>query len=91
MPLKTSRDILLFFTFKGSDSLYFISHNGMDIFGEEYVPVLTLPLEEFKLNIQFQCMQPHYSKSFSYKVIPIHGIIFILKGFSLLSQQFHYF
>jgi hypothetical protein len=71
IPKKTNRDVLLFFTFKESDSLYFISHDGLDLLKPEDSPKLRFPLkEEFELNILFQSTQPSYSKSFSYRVIP---------------------
>ena len=70
LPKKTG-DILLFFTVEGLNSLYFISHDGIDVFREEDVPQLTFPFtREFELRILFQYEQPNYSKEVSYKVIP---------------------
>ncbi len=74
LPKKTSRDIFLFFTFYGSNSLYFIPYFGKEhIFrSEDDVPPLTFPLEkEFELSIKWEISQYGDSdEGVSYKVIP---------------------
>lgn len=71
LPKKTGRDILLFFTSKESDSLYFVTHDKTEAFIDEDISVLTFALQkELEIRIDFHCTQPNYSKSFYYNIIP---------------------
>ncbi len=71
IPKKTSKDILLFFTIEGFESLYILSYDKMDRFREKDVDSSKIPLnKEFEIHVKFQCFKPNYSKSIYYKVIP---------------------
>jgi len=71
IPKKTSKDILLFFTIEGFESLYVLSYDKMDRFREKDVDSIKIPLnKEFEIHVKFQCFKPNYSKSIYYKVIP---------------------
>ncbi len=71
IPKKTTKDILLFFTIEGFESLYVLSYDKMDRFREKDIDFLKMPLnKEFEIHIKFQCLKPNFSKSIYYKIRP---------------------